>query len=119
MPKLRPIESDKAGSINDQADSPLTLSVKEAAATYPGEWVLIRVTEFDRYGVPKRGQVINHWARYKDLSRGLCKSLPSSEEANGHYYLFSGDYYTCSRAEFTKSLENAAREGGVGAWREW
>jgi hypothetical protein len=46
---------------NGSADQqPETLSVREADVRYAGEWVLLQITEWDKYHAPFAGRVIAH-----------------------------------------------------------
>lgn len=119
MPKLREVERQRRGHIEETQDAGPVVSIKEATASYPEQWVLMRVTDFDAHKVPQRGQVVGHWSTYKEAYKELSRSLSQSEPSSVNYQVFSGDYYGCTGADFRTALEEAARKGGAGAWREW
>jgi hypothetical protein len=60
-----------------EPDEPMT--VDEARDRYPGEWVLMRVFEFDEHHHPLRGYVLRHSRSRKAISNRLAKEPPRSE----------------------------------------
>lgn len=119
MSRLKPMEKERQQQMKEQDFARAPVSIKEVTALHPGEWVLMKVTDFDQNKLPSRGHIIAHWTAYnRNISVSLSKML-SSKEPGARYYLFSAHDYARSGAELRKALDGAAREGAVGAWRRW
>jgi hypothetical protein len=67
---------------------PQSLSVEEAIARFPNEWVLMKVTAEDRYHAPSHGVVLAHHAKRGTLQRLILNELATQRPAKGQYYLF-------------------------------
>lgn len=79
--------------------APRPMTVNEAAEAYPGEWILMMVTEHDERQHPVAGIVVVHDRRRSALVEptiAFCKRPPP--EARG-FYTFSGPRFR-TRAEW-------------------
>jgi len=66
------------------------VSFDEAIALYYGEWVLMKITEFDEHHVPVKGFVIAHSPKRGDVSVALAAEPPRVEGSPYQpYYAFN------------------------------
>lgn len=62
--------AEAAGStLRDLVGGEPALTIDEVNARYPGEWILLLVTDYDEDGSIARGQVAGHSMRERDLLR--------------------------------------------------
>jgi hypothetical protein len=101
----------------DEPESAI-VSVDEAIALHPGEWIALRVTEENEYKQPSRGQVVAHnrsGARVWKAVGRLVRALQT-----GHrYYVFFGAPRGHTGEELGAALAKAWEEDGVDARRRW
>lgn len=77
-----------AGAVGDSG--PEARSFDEAIALYEGEWVLMKVIEFDAFYRPERGLVIAHSPDRGAVSEALRKEPPRLPDASYQpYYTFN------------------------------
>lgn len=70
-------------------DAPPILSVNETAAQYTGEWILMKVTEYDEHQHPSRGEIIAHSPRRARISKAFAKEPPRAQIPPGTlYYIY-------------------------------
>ena len=68
--------------------TPETLSVDEAIARYPNEWVFMQVTETDGLDAPVRGVLLAHHPKRGILQRSIMKAIAKRGEEQTRYYVF-------------------------------
>ena len=95
------------------------LTVEEIADRYEGEWVLMRVTEYDEEGWPAKGLLLAHSPRQQDINLALeqrSDGEASPDQAPIPYYSFiagptvrSGPEYEAAVTEFVVGLLGAKR----------
>src|SRR5437762_3559735 len=69
--------SEQLGHSQAHQDDPEYLTRDEAVRLYPGQWVLMRVTEMDPQGWPAKGQILAHAADQRDVLQKLPRRDPS------------------------------------------
>jgi hypothetical protein len=95
---------DDGVAIEDQAPGE-ERSFEEAIALYYGEWVLMKVLDFDEHFIPVRGRIIAHSRDRGALSEALKKEPPRQPDAPYQpYYPFAA----FPRVRPGESLEQAA-----------
>jgi hypothetical protein len=95
------------------------MTVEEIADRYEGEWVLMRVTEYDEEGWPAKGLLLAHSPRQQDINLALeqrSDGEASPDQAPIPYYAFmagptlrSGPEYEAAVTEFVVGLLGAKR----------
>ena len=74
---------------SQSAAVPEILSLDEIAARYQGEWILLKITEYDEHRLPWRGHVLEHSPHEADITRAFAKEPPIAElPAGTSYYIF-------------------------------
>ena len=68
--------------------TPETLSVDEAIARYPNEWVFMQVTETDERDAPVRGVLLAHHPKRGILQRSIMKAIANRGDEQTRYYVF-------------------------------
>src|SRR5438094_940331 len=84
------------------------LSVDEVHAQFAGRWILLRVTAFDQYRTPQRGEVLvsgPHSNMLKALVQ-LLKDRDASGDTN-HYYTFHAGHMVRANAMPASRLPGA------------
>ncbi len=108
---------------NYQADGEL-MTVKEAITRFYGEWVLMKVTEYDEDHWPSEGYVIAHAPEREEISKALALEPPRGslppDVPRLRYYPFlayprvrSGPEYRAATAEFFSKLLTAYASDGA------
>lgn len=96
------------------------VTVDEAADLFPGEWILMRVTEFDEHHTPVRGEIVKHNRSSSRVWAELGKRLvPLGEKPKDHYYLFHGFPHLHTGEAFRAAIARAEREGETGVRPRW
>ncbi len=93
--------------------TPATITVDEASARFPGEWVLMRVTQLDEMGFIHSGQVLYHSPSRREISKHV-RARRRSEPAV-YLYVFPGGMRRVSAQEWSAHLSRAATEHYVNA----
>jgi hypothetical protein len=100
------------------------VSMSDIIATYPDEWILLRVTAYDEDQIPSEGYVVGHWpatkASDRQISRVLEQVLSTPNKPEMSYYLFQA----CDRVRTGDELRRvlaaaAADEGAASARWQW
>ena len=102
-----------------QPESIEILTVDEAIARFPGEWILMEVTEFNARRMPFRGRVAIHNRSRRRFDAAMDRIDAFTGEPGPYYYLFSGYPRAYTGEEARAALARAAEEGREGAWRRW
>jgi len=108
MTSKRPSENEATLVQDDHAP----ISVDEAVARYPGEWMLLRVTARDQAGVPAGGVPVVHGPTRESVQQATLDALRARTDPAEEYYLFSGYRRVRSGEVWQVVLANAARGGG-------
>lgn len=87
---------------SDTESQPRIYDVYDVSDVFLDEWILMRVTERDEYGVPARGEILEHGKRRRDIQPRLLAGLDTAKETGDHYYVFRafprlrpGEKYHC------------------------
>jgi hypothetical protein len=67
------------------------VSVGEAVNLYRGEWIAMRVTNFDENQVPSAGVVFAHSRSYSRVCTKLSKEVKAPLHPGSHFYVFLGE----------------------------
>jgi hypothetical protein len=94
------------------------VTIDEAIAQFPGQWILMKVTAFDQHRIVSHGEILAHGSN-REMSRALSKILPPPGSLSSPYYLFSASPRARNGTELRAALTGAAEEDGNGAWRQW
>jgi hypothetical protein len=70
--------------------SPERLAVRDAHSRFPGQWVLLKVTEFDEFRTPLAGEVVTHGTR-RHVNKTLVAFAASGGRLKEPHYLFHSD----------------------------
>jgi hypothetical protein len=85
------------------------MSVDDAIARYPGEWILMAVTGSDMDGWPSQGYVLGHHPARRKMCQARSKLLATSDRPAGALYLFDG-YPLLRTGEAVRQALEAARD---------
>lgn len=69
------------------AEQPQILSVDEASAAYPGQWILMRVTACDQDDVPSQGVVVATGRTRSSIQPAVMQAVTSAKEIGAQYYV--------------------------------
>jgi hypothetical protein len=94
------------------------VSVDEAVALYPGEWIALRVTEENEYKQPSRGQVVAHNKSGARVWKAVGR-LVRPVKTGDRYYVFFGAARGYTGEDLRAALAKAWEEDDVDAWRRW
>jgi hypothetical protein len=89
---------------------PQELSVDEAIARYPNEWIFMQVTAEDEYHAPSRGLILAHHPRRGIIQRRIMKAI-AARQGDEQYYLFFGERRLRSREEWNEAIDTMIRAG--------
>jgi len=95
------------------------LSVDEATSEFPGQWILMRVTEFDRYRNPYKGEVVEHSRNNPRITKVLREIASALHTPEQPYYLFYGSPRTESGLQMRRALARLSETASEGTPREW
>lgn len=73
-------------------------AVAELSSSHAGEWILLRVTERDRFDVPTRGVVVATGKNRGAIQRNVLKRARQAQETGEQYYVFHADNRRASGA---------------------
>ena len=97
-----------------------TVTVNEATDLFPGEWILMRVSEFDEHHTVTRGEIVTHNRSHARVWATLGKRLsPPPEKPKDLYYLFHGFRHLHTGEAFREAIANAERLGDTGVRPRW
>lgn len=65
------------------------VSVDEAVALYPDEWIFMQVTSHDGYHAPSSGVILAHHPKRHIIQRSIMKTI-AKRKGDEVYYLFEG-----------------------------
>ena len=63
------------------------LSVDEAIAPYPNEWIFMQVTGEDKYHAPSHGRILAHHPKHGALQHRIMKTI-AARKGDERYYDF-------------------------------
>src|SRR6266540_4465945 len=66
---------------------PQVLSVDEAIARHPNEWIFMQVTGEDKYHAPSHGRILAHHPKRGILQRRIMKTS-AARKGDERYYVF-------------------------------
>jgi hypothetical protein len=79
-------------------------SVDEVIERYPGEWIVMRITEYDERHLPARGVLIAHSPSRRTAQRIWGEELSRTEPGNGVLSLFDACRRITTGEELSASL---------------
>jgi hypothetical protein len=91
-------------------------SIDEMIARYPGEWIVMRVTEYDERHLPARGALIAHTSSRREAQRIWGDEIPRSKPGDGRLYLFDAYPRITTGEELRKSLAELAAQPDPVPW---
>jgi hypothetical protein len=102
-----------------------TISVDEVIERYRGQWILMRITEDDEDGWPKRGLLLERASTQRGILAAFEKWIHLAKDGNPWPFetflaepmITSGPEYTAAVAEFFAGLIRAAGEHDARAGR--
>jgi hypothetical protein len=93
---------------------PEICSIDEVIARYPGEWIVMRLTEYDQRKLPARGVLIAHTRSRRAAQRIWGDEIPRTRPGDGVLSLFDAYPRITTGEELRTSLaELAARPDPV------
>src|SRR5437868_1480758 len=93
------------------------ISIDEAIARYPGEWIVLQVTGYDQNHIISHGIVLAHTSSY-DEAQKIMFSLPfPPPPPGGPYYIREGYPQIRTGAELRQALKELAENPE--RWTEW
>jgi hypothetical protein len=96
----------------------VSVSIDEAIALFPGQWILMKVTTYDQDHCVSHGEVIAHGSN-KTVEKALSRLSAMGKSPPPSYYLFSAVARLRTGADLRAALDDAANAEASGAWREW
>ena len=102
-----------------------TITVDEVIERYRGEWILMRITEDDEDGWPKRGYLLEHGLTQDETIDAIKRWIHLANDGNRWPFetflaepiIKSGPEYAAAVAEFFAGLIRAAGEHDARAGR--
>ena len=95
-----PVDSDRSETLD-----PHPISVDEAAAAYPGRWILLQVTAVDEYDVASHGIVVATGPTRESIQPKVMEVFTSPGGARLRHLVFTGYRRIRSREEWSELLE--------------
>jgi hypothetical protein len=119
---MRQLERARLRNANLRRREPITprpecVSIEKAAARFPGEWILMKVTAVDERAVPTEGQILARAANHKSIWQKFSKLVSPGEKPALPYYVFQAGQLTGSGEDMRATLAQAGEAGAPGAWR--
>jgi hypothetical protein len=99
------------------------VSVDDAGATYSGEWVLMKVTDFDENKNPARGYILAHSPSRSRITKAFGReplnSLDPTSADHRPYYVFKAYPNAHTATRLDDLLARLAHEGVEDVPRLW
>jgi len=89
---------------------PQVLSVDEAIARYPNEWIFMQVTGEDEYHAPSHVVVLAHHPKRGIIQRSIMRTI-ADRKGGEVYYLTFGEQRFKSRGEWIAAINTMIRNG--------
>ena len=86
-----------------RSDQPLSLT--DVNYRYPGEWIVLQVTDVDADGAITRGRVLDHSPSRKQVSKTVKRA--HEENPNQHLYVFVAGAAPESAQQFRQEVADA------------
>ena len=86
------------------------VSVDEVIQTYPGEWILLKITDYDESKWPSHGHVVAHSKSHARVWRRLAEVVSRYGWADLPYYVFSAYPHLKTGDEVRQALKNLQEE---------
>jgi hypothetical protein len=85
------------------------LSIDEAIARYPNEWIFMRVTTKDEHHAPSHGVVLAHDPSRRVLQQAILALLAPAWSKENEYYTFFAHQRIRTREEWSQAIEDQIR----------
>jgi hypothetical protein len=84
---------------------PQSLSIDEAIARYPSEWIFMRVTAKDAHHAPSHGVVLAHDPSRRVLQQSILALLAPAWPRESEYYTFFTHRRIRTREEWSQAID--------------
>jgi hypothetical protein len=88
------------------------VTINEASDMYPGQWILMRVTESDEYDEPVAGLIVTTGPTRDSIQDAVMEHVVRRRD--GHYFVFSDLKRVSSRAEWEEIVRRATERERYG-----
>jgi hypothetical protein len=111
----RPVEARRSEDADTQTS--VICSIDEVIARYPGQWIVMRVTEYDERHLPARGVLIAHARSRRAAARIWGDEIPRTKPGEGVLSLFDAYPRITTGEEARRSLAELRDQGDPpGRW---